>query len=140
LQAGAAANYKWRRLRLGVRAGGTVPTSQQVTVSVYRQTVRVAGTGFSTRVGLNLDPRGAATAITGADFATAAAAGTTGPTLATNPIDLITFNDQSGYDIPYEMLDEWICDLGTANGIALVNMGNALPVAHLFTVLYVWDE
>src|ERR1700687_3197814 len=73
--AGAAQNFKLRRVKIGVRAGASVPTSQQVTVAVYRQTVRVAGTGFSTVLDKNMDPRGNASQITGVDITTAAAAG-----------------------------------------------------------------
>src|SRR6266511_5161360 len=75
--AGASANCKLRRGTIGVRAGASVPTSQQMTVAMYRQTVRVVGTGFTTVVGSNMDPRGAASAISGVDFTTAATAGTT---------------------------------------------------------------
>jgi hypothetical protein len=138
--AGAAANLKLRRLILGVRAGAAVPTSQQMTIGVYRQTVRAVGTGFSTVTGLAMDPRGAATAITGIDVTTAATAGTTGPTIAANPMERISFNTQSGVDLPYELLEEFICDQGTANGIAFVNLGNALPASHLFTLSAEWEE
>lgn len=134
LVAGASANFKLRRVKIGVRAGASVPTSQQVTVAVYRQTVRPAGTGLATRTPQNLDGRAAASAITGLDSTTAAAAGTTGPTLGANPLDEFTFNTQQGLDIPWELLEEWFCDQGTANGIAFVNIGNALPAAHLFTL------
>lgn len=140
LVAGASANYKLRRVKVGVRAGASVPTSQQMTIAAYRQTVRVAGTGISTVAGLALDPRGAATAITGVDVTTATTAGTTGPTIGANPLDRWSFNTQSTLDLPYEFLEEFICDQGTANGIALVNIGNALPVAHLFTVAFEWEE
>src|SRR5581483_212659 len=90
--AGSSANFKLRRVILGVRAGASVPTSQQMTVAVYRQTVRVVGTGFSTVAGLALDPRGAATAITGIDVTTATSAGTTGPTIGANPLARLSFN------------------------------------------------
>lgn len=138
--AGASANYKMRRLILGVRAGATVPTSQQYTVGVYRQTVRIAGTGFSTVTGQNMDGRGAATAITGVDITTATAAGTTGPTINANPMERITLNTQSAADVPYELLEEWFCDQGTANGLAFVNLGNTLPASHLITLSAEWEE
>jgi hypothetical protein len=138
--AGASANYKLRRALLGVRAGASVPTSQQMTVALYRQTVRVVGSGFSTTTGGALDPRGAATAITGVDLTTATAAGTTGPTLGANALHKFSFNTQSSLDIPAEFLEEWICDQGTANGLAFVNIGNALPAAHLFTLSLEWEE
>jgi hypothetical protein len=132
--AGSAANFKMRRVILGVRAGATVPTSQQVSVAIYRQSVRVVGSGFTTVVMQNRDPRGAASAITGIDITNAAAAGTTGPTIGANALDELTFNTQSNYDVPFELLDEWICDQGTANGIAFVNIGNPLPSAHFLTL------
>jgi hypothetical protein len=140
LVAGTAANYKLRRCIIGVRAGASVPTSQQMTVAIYRQTVRTAGTGFSTIAGLNLDPRGAATAITGVDITTATSAGTTGPTIGANPMERLSFNTQAAFDVPYEMLEEFICDQTTANGIAFVNIGNALPPVHLFTLSLEWEE
>jgi hypothetical protein len=136
--AGASQDFKLRRLKIGVRAGASVPTSQQMTLALYRQSVRVVGTGFSTVLDLNLDPRGAASQITGFDITTASAAGTTGPTIGANPIDGWTVNTQAGLDIPWEMLEEMICDQGTANGLALVNIGNALPASHLFTIG--WEE
>ena len=138
--AGSAADFRVRRLKVGVRAGASVPTSQQMTIGIYRQTVRVVGTGFSTVTGLNLDPNGAATAITGVDITTATTAGTTGPTIGANPIDKFSFNTQQGLDFPWELMEELWCAAGTANGIALVNIGNALPASHLFTVGGEWEE
>jgi hypothetical protein len=140
IMAGSAANFKLRRLWIGVRAGASVPTSQQMTIAAYRQTVATSGTGQTTTVGVNMDPRGAASAITGLLITTAATAGTTGPTLSANALDKWSFNTQSGLDIPYEFLEEFICDQGTANGLALVNFGNALPASHLFTVAAEWEE
>lgn len=140
VMAGSAANFKLRRIWLGVRAGASVPTSQQMTVAAYRQTVAVSGTGSTLTTGVNMDPRGAASAIGGLLITTATAAGTTGPTIGANPLDKWSFNTQSGLDIPYEFLEEFICDQGTANGLALVNIGNALPASHLFTVAAEWEE
>lgn len=141
LVAGAAANFKLRRIFLGVRAGATVPTSQQMTVALYRQTVRTVGTGFSTVTGLNLDARAAATAITGIDVTTAATAGTSGPTIGGSALrKLPSFNTQTGLDVPFEFMEELFCDQGTANGVAFVNIGNALPAAHLFTLDLEWEE
>jgi hypothetical protein len=138
--AGASANYKLAEVKVGVRAGAVVPTSQQYTIGVFRQTVRVVGTGFSTVTGLNLDPRGAATAITGVDITTAATAGTTGPTIGANAIDKITLNTQSGWDVVWTPPIELICDQGTANGIAFVNIGNTLPTGHLIVLSPYWLE
>lgn len=137
LVAGASQNFRLRRVNLGVRLNsGTVPTSQQFTVRMYRQTVRVVGTGFSTTVDGNLDPRGAASQITGLDVTTAATAGTTGPTIGANPIGpTITANVQQFVDVPIDLIEEFFCDQGTANGIAFVNIGAALPAGHLFVLM-----
>lgn len=141
IRSGAAANFKLRRLILGVRAGASVPTSQQVTVAVQRQTVAAVGTGITlAAAGKNLDPNGAASAIAGFDITTAAAAGTTGVTLTAGPLYEYSFNTQSAMDLPYEFLEELYAPVGTANGLALVNIGNALPAAHLFTVSAEWEE
>jgi len=140
VMAGSTANFKLRRLFIGVRAGASVPTSQQMTIAAYRQTVAVAGTGFTLTTGVNKDPRATASVIGGLGITTATAAGTTGPTIGANALDKWSFNTQIGLDIPYEFLDEFICDQGTANGLALVNIGNALPSAHLFTVAADWEE
>jgi hypothetical protein len=139
LPAGASANYKLRRIVLGVRA--TAPTSQNLTVALYRQTVRVAGTGFSTAAGVNLDPRGPTTPQSpGLDVTTAAAAGTTGPTLSANRIMPITFNALAGVDMPIDYMEELFCDQGNANALAFVNIGAALPASHLFTLGLEWEE
>lgn len=138
--AGAANGFVLRRAFLGVRAGASVPTSQQMTVALYRQTARVVGTGFSTKVGGNLELYTTASGITGIDVTTATSAGTTGPTLGATPLHEWSFNTQSGLDIPAELLEQWQCLLGTANGLAFVNIGNALPTSHLYTLSCEWEE
>lgn len=141
IRSGAAANFKLRRLIVGIRAGGSVPTSQQVTVAVQRQTVAAVGTGITlATAGQRLDPQSAASAIAGFDVTTAATAGTTGPTLTAAPMYEMTFNTQSAMDVPFEFLEEFLTPVGTANGLALVNIGNTLPAAHLFTVSAEWEE
>ncbi len=37
------------------------------------------------------------------------------------------FNSQNSWDYPFEFMDELVCPLGTANGIAFVNLNNTLP-------------
>lgn len=138
--AGAANGFVLRRLFIGVRAGASVPTSQQMTIGLYRQTVRVAGTGFTTKTGQNCELYTTASGVSGVDITTAATAGTTGPTIAGTPLHEWSFNTQSGLDIPAELLEQWQVLLGTANGLALVNLGNALPTAHLYTVSAEWEE
>lgn len=138
--AGASANFKLRRVKIGVRGPSGSVTSQQNTVAIYRQSVRAAGTGFSTTTGQNLDQRGGASQITGVDITTAAAAGTTGPTIGANALEKLTFNTQTSWDVPWDYIEDFVCDQGTANGLAVVNIGNALPASHLFTVTFTWEE
>src|SRR5260370_7656947 len=66
--AGAATGFKLRRLKIGVRAGASVPTSQQMSIAMFRQTVRVVGTGFSTVVGQAFDPNPTTSQITARDI------------------------------------------------------------------------
>lgn len=139
LVAGAANGYVLRRIVLGVRTTSGTVSSQQQTVELRRQTVRVAGTGFSTTTGVNTELYTTASGITGIDITTAAAAGTTGPTVG-NPLHKFTFNTQTGWDLPAELLEQWTCLLGTANGLAFVNIGNALPANHIYTLSLEWEE
>lgn len=138
--AGASANFKLRRIKIGTRGPSGSITSQQNSVSIYRQTVRAAGTGFATTVGQNLDQRGAASVITGVDVTTASAAGTTGPTIGANALEELSFNTQTSWDVPWDYVEDFVCDQGTANGLALVNIGNALPANTLFVVTCTWEE
>lgn len=139
--AGAAANFKLRRLILGVRGPAGSVTSDQHTIALYRQTARVVGTGFGTTTFQNTDQRGCASVITGLDVTTAATAGTTGPTIGATSLHKMTFNTQVGWDVPFEFPDDmFVVDQGTANGLALVNIGNALPASHLFVVTAEIDE
>jgi len=139
----AAANtgLKLRRAKIGLRAGAAVPTSQQYTIAVYAQTVAPAGTGFAAGVTNPLD--GAMNdvgASAGLSVTTAAAAGTTGPTIGANALDKITLNTQSAADVPWEFIEELTCAKGTANGFAFVNIGSALPSGHLFVLSVEWEE
>jgi hypothetical protein len=133
LVAGASANFKLRRVILGCRAGAAVPTSQQIEVEVVRATAR--GTATATSTPQALDPRSAASGITGLDTTWSVA-----PTLAANDLMRLTFNSQSGMDVPAELLEELICDQGTANGIAFRNKANALPAGHILTLTVEHEE
>ena len=138
---GASANFKLRRVFLGVRGPAGSVTSDQHTIGVFRQTVRAVGTGFTTTTFQSEDGRGVAAQATGIDITTAAAAGTTGPTINANPMHRLTFNTQGYEDVPFEFPDDWfVVDQGTANGLAFVNLGNALPASHLFTLTAVIEE
>ena len=133
LVAGASANFKLRRITIGVRAGASVPTSQQLTVGWARATAR--GTATATTTGTAMDPRSAATAITGLDTTWSG-----NPTVSATFMGKVSFNSQSGVDLPIEAMEELICDQGTANGIAFQNVGNALPTSHLYTLDLEWEE
>jgi hypothetical protein len=130
--ASATSGYRLRRLQYGVIAGASVPTSQQISIGVYRQTVAPAGTGLAAAVpGQAYETWTPQTDPTvGLIVTTATTIGTTGPTLAANPLAVIAFNTQSTLDLPYEFMEEIICGIGTANGIAFVNIGNTLPASH----------
>jgi hypothetical protein len=137
--AASAVGFVLRRSIIGVRAGASVPTSQQMTVGLYRQTVRAAGTGLSNQAGVNCGLETTTDPTSGVDYTTAATAGTTGPTIGATPLHKFSFNTQSAFDIPAELLEQWIVLLGTANGLAFVNIGNALPASHLFTLSLEWE-
>lgn len=132
----ATSGFRLRRVTLGVRAGASVPTSQQITVALYRQTVAPSGTGIAAAVlGLPLETHTPQTDPTAGIFAiTATTIGTTGPTLGANPFRSITFNTQTTIDYPFEFMEECVSAIGTANGIAFVNIGNTLPASHFITI------
>lgn len=137
LNASATAGYKLRRITLGVIAGATVPTSQQLSVALVRTTAR--GTATTTFAPKAMDPNSIQTAgITGLD--TAWSTVPTATWTAGNFLFPIAFNSQSGVDLPFELLEELICGTGVANGIAFINVGNALPTAHSFTLAVEHEE
>jgi len=133
LVAGASGNLKLRRLVIGVRAGAGVPTSQQLTVAIRRATAR--GTATTTVAPERMDPRSVAAVSPGVDTTWS-----TNPTLAATTIFQTSFNSQSGVDLPWESVEELIADQGNANGLALVNVGNALPASHLYTATFEFEE
>lgn len=136
LVAGAAAGYKLRRLTIGVRAGASAPTSQQLTVAIVRATAR--GTASATNAPKALDPNANQTASSpGIDTAW-----TVVPTAtwASPYLYEFSFNTQSGADLPFEQTEELVCAVGTANGLAFINVGNPLPSGHLLTLSCEIDE
>lgn len=136
LVAGVGAGYKLRRLTIGVRAGASVPTSQQLTVAMVRTTGR--GTPTATNAPKAMDPNTIQTSnITGMDTTWSAvpSATWTAPYLYE-----VSFNSQSGIDLPFELMEELICAAGTTNGLAFLNVGNALPTGHLYTLSAETDE
>jgi hypothetical protein len=132
--AGASAGFRLRRVKLGVIAGAGVPTSQQISVAIYRQTVLPAGTGLTNIAGQAFETWTPTDPTGGLTVTTATTIGTTGPTLSAQPLDIITFNTQSNTDTPWEFMEEIIVGSGTANGVAFVNIGNTLPASHSINV------
>lgn len=136
LAASATSGYKLRRITLGVRAGASVPTSQQITIALVRTTVR--GTATTTHAPAALDPNSVQTSnIAGLDVAWSAV-----PTATwTVPYFYeVSINTQSGTDLPAELMEEWIVGLGAGNGMGFINVGNALPTGHLITMSIEHEE
>lgn len=133
LMAPAGNGCKLRRVTIGVVAGATVPTSQQVTVGINR--VSTAGTTPSAGMTpAKLDPNSAAAGmIWDSAFATP-------PTPNANDQYRVSFNSQSGADLPWELLEEFVVAAGTTNGLAFINRDNALPTSHAYTLSVEWEE
>jgi hypothetical protein len=132
----ATSGYRLRRLFVGLRAGASVPTSQQVSVQLHRQTVAPAGTGLAAAVlGQPMETWTPQTDPTvGMIATTATTIGTTGPTISATALANLTFNSQNTIDMPMEFLEELVCAIGTANGIAFVNSAATLPPSHFITI------
>jgi hypothetical protein len=139
----ATSGFKLRRVLLGMITATGVPTSQQYSVGIFRQSVAPAGTGIAAAVlGIPAENYTPQTDPTAGLFAiTATTIGTTGPTIGANPYAVVPLNSQSSIDLPYELLEELICGIGTANGFAFVNLGptlagttNPLPANHQIRV------
>lgn len=136
----ATAGFRLRRIDIGVIGPAGVPTSQQISVGIYRQTVAPSGTGLAAAVpGVALETWTPVDPTAGIIVTTATAIGTTGPTLGTNSIRTIAFNTQSNVETQYEFTDELVNAIGTANGIAFVNIGNALPTGHSIRLNMEWE-
>lgn len=137
LGASATAGFRLRRVSIGVRTtSASVPTSQQLSVALYRQTVAPAGTGLAAaQLGQPLETHTLQTDPTaGTIVTTATAIGTTGPTLAAFPLHTVTLNTQSTVDFPLEFLEELVVGIGAANGLAFVNIGQTLPANHFIVI------
>jgi len=130
--AGAAAGFRLRRLQIGMlTTTAVVPTSQQFSVAVHRQTVAPAGTGLAAAVlGQALEIWTPTDPTVGMIVTNAATIGTTAPTVTATPLFTIVGNTQSFFDVPADYIEEIVCNSGTANGIAFVNVGNTLPSGH----------
>lgn len=133
LMASSGNGYKLRRLTLGVVAGATVPTSQQLVVGINR--VTTAGTTPSAGMTPGkMDPNSAAAgSVWNTGYATP-------PTNTANDQYRVSFNSQAGVDLPWELLEEFVCASGTANGLAFINRDNALPASHSFVISVELEE
>lgn len=132
--AASGTGFRLRRVQLGVTTSATgAPTSQQYAVGIFRQTVAPSGTGLAAAVlGQALESWTAADPTVGLIMTTATTIGTTGPTVAANPLYVIPLNSQSFVDTPYDMpYEDLVCGSGTANGFAFVLLGaSPLPSGH----------
>jgi hypothetical protein len=125
---------KLRRVTAGIiTTTAVVPTSQQVVLGIARATN--AGTtpgGLVTPA--KLDPNSAAASCT---FATTYA---TPPTLTSPDQYKVAFNSQSGVDLPFELLEEFIVAASTNAGLAFINRDIALPTNHKLVLAVEWEE
>jgi hypothetical protein len=129
----ATAGYKLRRVTIGCVAGATTPTSQQLVVGINRTTNAGTTPGGGMTPG-KLDPNSAASvAVFSTTFATP-------PTLTANDQYRVAFNSQSGADLPWELLEEFIVAAGTTAGLAFINRDNALPASHKIVLSVEFEE
>lgn len=132
LMSPAGSGAKFRRIKGGVIAGASVPTSQQVQIGINR--VTNAGTTPTAITAHRMDPNSPAAAMV------PVSAFATPPTLTATDMETITFNTQSGFDLPWEQLEEWVISAGTSNGLAFINRVNALPTSHSYAITIEWEE
>lgn len=132
LRPSASGGGKLRRVTGGVIAGASTPTSQQVTIGMARTTN--AGTTPTALTAQKFDPNSPAAACV------PVSAYATPPTLTSPDFYALTFNTQSGFDLPFEQLEELVLGIGTTDGIAFINRTNALPSAHSYQLSIEWEE
>jgi hypothetical protein len=130
----AGAGGKLRRVTVGIiTPAATVPTSQQLQLGVAR-TTNAGTTAGGAVTGAPLDPNsGAARCVFNTTYATP-------PTLTSPDFYKITFNSQSGADLPFELLEEAILAAGTTDGFAFINRDVALPTGHKMALSVEWEE
>ena len=136
IRANAATSFRIRRLTFGVRAGVGAPTSQQVSIAAIRTSA--AGAGATAQVLNQLDPNSFATNVR-ADVTGWTTTPTLPGTAQANYAFEVSFNTQSGVDLPWELLEELYFS-GSGNGLAFFNVGNALPTSHLYTASFEVEE
>jgi hypothetical protein len=129
----STAGCKLRRITVGVLAGASVPTSQQVELGVAR-TTNAGTTPGGAVTGAKLDPNStAASCLFNTTYATP-------PTTTSPDFYKLAFNSQSGADLPFELLEEVVIAAGTTDGLAFINRTNALPASHKLVLTVEWEE
>lgn len=124
---------KLRRVTVGVLAGASTPTSQQLEVGIAR-TTNAGTTPGGAVTGAKLDPNtNAAQCVFNTTYATP-------PTVTSPDFYKIPFNSQSGADLPWEGLEEVVIAAGTTDGLAFYNRTNALPASHKLVLTVEWEE
>lgn len=129
----STAGCKLRRVTVGVIAGASTPTSQQIELGIAR-TTNAGTTPGGAVTGAKLDPNSAAASCL---FNTTYA---TPPTLTSPDQYKVAFNSQSGADLPWEGVEELIMAAGTTDGFAFINRANAIPASHKLVLTVEWDE
>lgn len=130
---GATTAFRLRRITGGTVAGTSAVSDQQLLIGINRATAR--GTQTTTLTPGKLDPRSTGPGITGVDTAWSVQ-----PTLAAQDLWTIPLNAKSGFDFPWEVIEEMFSDVGTANPLVLVNRTNALPTATSYAITIEHEE
>jgi len=134
IMSSATAGFKLRRMTVGVVAGATTPTSQQVTVGINRVNANAGTTPVAGNAIGKLDPNsGPALSVWNISYATP-------PTATAVDQYRVTFNSQSGVDLPWELLEEFAVSLAVTNGLGFYNRDNALPASHSYVMSLEWEE
>jgi hypothetical protein len=129
----AGAGCKLRRVTVGVVAGASTPTSQQIELGIAR-TTNAGTTPGGAVTGAKLDPNApTAQCVFNTTYATP-------PTLTSPDQYKVAFNSQSGADLPWEGVEELIAAAGTTDGFAFINRNNALPASHKLVLTVEWEE
>lgn len=129
----AGVGGKLRRITVGVLAGASTPTSQQIELGIARITNAGTSPGGSV-TGAKMDPNSAAASCL---FHTSYSVA---PTVTSPDFYKIAFNSQSGADLPWEAVEEVVFAAGTTDGFAFINRTNALPASHKIVLSVEWEE
>jgi hypothetical protein len=130
----ATAGFKLRRITVGIQVtGGATPTNMQCQLRVQRTTNAGTTPGGGIIPTLQDINTRAANSVASTTYATP-------PTVVAVDVIKIPFNSQAGADLPYEGDELYYAAIGTTDGFAFVNGGNALPANHKMVVTAVIEE